>query len=134
MPWGMPRPGIDLDKLVAPVRATAYQVGFSVLENRNHAFAERSKLRRSLLRIGVDFRKIINVGLREDVARIWEGWHPFAIALLRVPADMIVVQVCAHHEINFLGPHACGGEPFEIRYIKHVPERPAGFHLVVAAA
>src|SRR5262245_64713820 len=47
---------------------------------------------------------------------------------------MIVVQMRAHHEIDFFGPHACSCKAFEIRHVEHVPERPAGFYLVVAAA
>src|SRR5262245_13599883 len=46
---------------------------------------------------------------------------------------MIVVQVRAHHEIDLRGPHACSRESFEIGHIEHVPERPAGFYLVIAA-
>src|SRR5262245_40369395 len=43
------------------------------------------------------------------------------------------MKVRAHHEINLFGPHACGRKPLEIRHVEHVPERPAGFYLVIAA-
>ena len=47
---------------------------------------------------------------------------------------MIVMQMRAHHEVDFLRSHAGGGEPLEIRQIEHVPKWPPRLDLVVAAA
>ena len=44
------------------------------------------------------------------------------------------MQMRAHHHVDFLGPGAGGGEPLEIGLVEHVPERPAGLVLLVAAA
>ncbi len=100
---------IDLDEVVEPVRAAADEVGTAVFENRHDALPERAELRRSFLGIGVDLREVVDVRLGEHVARIGKCRHPFAVLLLRVPADMIVMQVRAHHQIDFLRPRAGGG-------------------------
>jgi len=63
MPRRMAGRGIDLDELVEPVWSAAHQIGFSMLENRNHALAERSQLRGPFLRVDIDFRKVVDVGL-----------------------------------------------------------------------
>src|SRR5262249_34888634 len=59
----MARRGIDLDEFVQPISSAADQVGVSMLENGDHALAKRSQLRRAFLWIGVDLRKIVDVGL-----------------------------------------------------------------------
>ena len=114
--------------------AAADQIGFAVFEDRHDAFAESAELRRAFLRVGIDLGEIIDVGLGKDIARIGEGRHPFAVLLPRIPADMVVMQVRAHHHVDLFRPRAGGGQPFEIRLVEHVPERPARLDLVVAAA
>ena len=47
---------------------------------------------------------------------------------------MIVMQVCAHHEIDFLRSRSGGGKALQVRQIEHVPEWPPGFCFVIAAA
>ncbi|MFZ0101521.1 MAG: hypothetical protein WAL49_04465, partial [Pseudolabrys sp.] len=47
---------------------------------------------------------------------------------------MVMMQVCAHYQIDFLRPRAGGCKAIKIRNIEHVPERPSGLDLVVAAA
>src|SRR5262249_30356398 len=65
---------------------------------------------------------------------VLERRHPGAVAQLRVPADMIVVKVRAHHVVDVLGSRPGGSKPFEIRRVEHVPERTCRPALVVAAA
>src|ERR1700687_801873 len=86
--------GVDLDEVVNAVR-TLYHVRLAVFEDRHHAFAERAAFRWTFLGIGIDLGEVVDVRLVEDVTRIRERRHPFAVALLRVPADVIVMQVRA---------------------------------------
>ena len=125
--------GIDLDKVVNAVR-TLYHVGLAVFEDRHHAFAERAEFGRAFLRIGIDLGEVVDVRLVEDVTRIGKRRHPFAVALHRIPADMIVMQMRAHHHVDVLRPRAGGGQPLQIRLVEPMPERTAGLVLVVAAA
>ncbi len=125
---------IDLDEVVEPVRPAADQVGLAVFEDGHHAFAEGAEFGRALFRIGVDLGKIIDVRLGEHIARVGKGRHPFAVLLPRVPADVVVVQMRAHHHVDLLGPRAGGGKALEKGLVEHVPERAAGLVLLVAAA
>jgi hypothetical protein len=125
---------VDLDEIVKPVSPTAHQVGFAVLENRHDAFPECAQFGRSFLRIGIDLRKIVHIRLGKDVPRIGKCRHPFPIFLLGIPADMIVMQMGAHHEVDVLGPRSRGGKPLEVGQIEHVPEGTPGLGFVVAAA
>ena len=116
------------------MRAAAHQVGLAIFKDRHDAFAERAELGRSFFRVRVNLREIIDVGFRKHVTGIGKCGDPLAVLLLRVPPDMVVMQMRAHHHVDFFRPRAGGREPFEIRQIEHVPERPAGLRLVVAAA
>src|SRR5215467_7496051 len=100
---------IDLDEVVDPVRPAADEIGAAMLKDRHNAFAERTQLRRPLLWINIDLGKIIDIRLGKYVTRVGKGWYPLAVLLLCVPADMVVMQVRAHHQIDFLRPRAGGG-------------------------
>src|SRR6476646_11715482 len=130
----MTRRCIDLDEVIEPIRSAADEVRASMLKDRYDAFAKRTELRRPFFRIGVDPREIIDVRLRKHITGIGKCRNPLAVSLLRVPADVIVMQMSAHHQINLVRPSPCGGEPLEVGLVEHVPERAAGFDLVVAAA
>src|SRR5262249_11711276 len=111
----MTRRRVDLDEIVKPVGAAAHQIRFAVLENRHYAFPERAQLGWSFLRIGIDLRKIVHVRLGKDIPGIGKCRHPFPILLLGVPADVVVMQMGAHHEVYFLRPRSRGGKPLEVR-------------------
>ncbi len=112
---------VDLDEIIEPVGPAAHQIGLAVFKDRHHAFAEGAELGRAFLRIGVDFREIIDVGLGKYVARIGKCRHPFAVLLPRVPADMIVMQMRAHDDVDFFRLGAGGGQPLQIRLVQHAP-------------
>ena len=125
--------GVDLDEIIDAVRARDH-VGLAVFEDRHHAFAEGAELGRAFLGVGIDLGEVVDVRLVEHVARVREGRHPFAVFLLRVPADVVVMQMRAHHQVDLLRPCAGGGEPLQVIDVEHVPPRPARLDLVVAAA
>src|SRR5262245_56429256 len=45
-------------------------------------------------------RPMRQLAVSEHVARVWKGRHPTAVLELRVPADMVDMQVRAHNEID----------------------------------
>src|SRR5262249_42681783 len=53
---------------------------------------------------------------------------------LRVPSDMVVVQVRAHHQADFVRLRAGRGEALEIGRLEHAPPGPRRAHAIVAAA
>ena len=110
------------------------QIGAAGLDDRQHAFAEGAELDRRGLRIEIGLVEIIDVGLGEHVARVRKRRHPAAVLQLRVPADVIVMQVRAHHQVDLVRPRAGGGEPVEIGRVQHAPPRPRRAHAIVAAA
>src|SRR5215203_4546968 len=63
------------------------------------------------------------LAVSEDVARVGEGRHPMAVLELRVPADMVNMQVRAHNKIDFVNaePGACQAA-LKSSGIHHVPE------------
>ena len=46
----------------------------------------------------------------EQVFRAWKGRHPAAAVEPCVPADVVDMEMGAHHEIHLSGHHACRGE------------------------
>src|SRR5262245_51177838 len=67
-----------------------------------------------------------------DVAGIWEGRDPAPIVEPGVPADMVPVQMRAHHIIDILGLDPYRREVSEIRRAHPMKLRPCRALLVVA--
>src|SRR5882672_8460566 len=43
---------------------------------------------------------VIVLALAEEIARLWKGRYPLAVHLARIPADVVEVQVRAHHGVD----------------------------------
>ena len=65
----------------------------------------------------------VNLGLLHDVARIGKGRHPLAVAQLRVPAAMVVMQVRADDQIDVLRPVTRLGQALDEGNVQPVEER-----------
>ena len=76
----------------------------------------------------------VMVGARHHVLGVGKGRHPLAVLQPRVPADMVDVQMGAHHEVDLLGLDARLAQTLEILGVQHVEARHARPRLVVAAA
>ena len=100
------------------------------LQNRVHA-VDQMRLRRLV----VQFLPALQFAAREDVLRVGEGGHPAPVAQLRVPADVIRVQVGAEHVVDVLGRHpGLAQQRQEGAELLHVPARAPLAWLVVAHA
>ena len=88
----------------------------------------------ALLRIAIEREEMVVVGLAEHIARVRKRRHPAAVVEPRVPADMVDMQMRAHHHVDLLRPHAGRGEALEIGRVELVPDRPLRARLVVADA
>ena len=71
------------------------------------------------------------LGLAEDIFCIRECRYPAAIHQPRIPANMIDMQMCAHHEIDLFGLHPGSGKVCQIRVVHLVPHRPRRAFLVI---
>src|SRR5262249_33299352 len=69
-----------------------------------------------------------------DVPCVWEGRDPASIVKPGVPADMIPMQVCAHHIIDVLRLNPDAGKIGEIRCAHPMKLRTCRAFLVVAEA
>src|SRR6266404_3315404 len=56
------------------------------------------------------------------IARVRERWHKTAVAQLRTPAAMIVMQMSTEDVVNVLWLDASRGEAFDVGRIQHVKE------------
>jgi hypothetical protein len=110
------------------------EIRASGFDHREHAFAKGAHLGRPVLRVGVELLVVFEVGLGKHVAGVRKGRHPAAVPELCVPADVVVMQVGAHDEIDLVRPCTGGREAFEVGRVHHVPEWPPGLVLVIAAA
>ncbi len=123
----------DLDEFVEPVRA-ADEIGAAGFDHRHDAFAKCSEFRRR----GRGIADPASENNRNPAWRRhsghWESRLPAAVLQLRVPAEMIVMQMRAHHHVDLVRPRARGGEPVEPRRIEHVPPRPHRPRFLIAAA
>src|SRR3954463_1830323 len=124
----------DLNVIVEPMLLPAHKVRAPRLDDWQYALPKGTELDRRGLRIEVSFVEVVDIRFREDISGVGKRWDPFAAPKLRVPANMIVMEMRAHHEIDLLGPRAGGGEPLKIRGLEHAPPRPRRAHSVVAAA
>jgi len=116
--------------VVADRMVVADELMASRLHDRQHAIGERGDLRLRIL-----CGPVIEFLLREDVARLREGRDPATVLQPRVPADVIDMQMRAHHEVDVIDREPRGVESTQIRVVGlHVPFRPIGARLVVADA
>ena len=104
------------------------------LDDRQHAVAQRAADGGALFRIAIDAEEMVVVGLAEDVLRIRECRHPAAVVQFRIPADVIDVQMRAHHHVDVFGLCAGRREPFDVGRVEIVPERPMLARFVIADA
>jgi hypothetical protein len=105
----------------------------SGLHHRQHAVAEGQRVRR----VGTAFVEILPViefASRHHIFGVRKGRDPLAIPQLRVPADMVPMEVRAHHVIDLFGPNSEPGEILDERAVHAVELRPARALLVVADA
>src|SRR5512132_3012072 len=79
-----------------------------------------------LIRSALPYSRIGTTHSRNVPSSAGPSRHPFPIFLLGIPADMIVMQMGAHHEVDVFGPRSRGGKPLEVGQIEHVPEGPPG--------
>ena len=111
-----------------------HELGLLRLDDRQHRIVvgiDLEGLRIGALGLGLPE---IVVGARHHVLGVGKGRHPLAVLQPGVPADVIDVQVGAHHEVDLLGLDAGGAQPLEILGVQHVEARHARPRLVVAAA
>src|SRR3990167_32452 len=107
--------------------------GLAGLDDRQHRIVERAVVHHAL---ALRFALVLPVrvlALGEEIARVGEGRHPAAVDELGVPADMIDMQMRAHHEVDRFGRAAAGAPPVHERRVELVPGRVVAL-LVVAEA
>src|SRR5262245_36872077 len=119
--------------IAQPMRA-GDETSASCFDDWQYALAKGSKLNGSSFGIGVGLQIIFEIRLREDVSRVWKYGNPAAIPKLRVPANMIVMQVRAHDQVDLVWSRSRCGEPLKKRRVEHIPERARRPRFVVAAA
>ncbi len=124
---------LDLEMLVELGRAFDH-LGQASLDHRQHRVAERTGIDRPGLGIVVELQVVVVVGAAEHVLGVLEGRHPFAVLEPGVPADMIDMQVGAHHHVDLVGLDAGCLQPLEILGLHQMPFGPMRARLVVADA
>ena len=101
-------------------------------DDRQHRVVDPRTGRRSFFCRSVQYGEL---AIGEHILRLREGRHPAAVLEPRVPADMVDVQVRAHHVVDVVDAEAGGREVLlEAVALHHVPERPRRPRLVVADA
>ncbi len=81
--------------MVAELKVIAHQISAAPLHDGQHAVPIR--------RVGVPAVGHDGTGhlpFAEHIAGIREGWNPFTIDELRIPAHMVAMQVRAHHKVD----------------------------------
>jgi hypothetical protein len=76
----------------------------------------------------------LSSGAAEHVLGVLEGRHPLAVLEFGVPADMIDMQVGAHHHVDLVGLDARCLQPLEVLRLHQMPLGPMRARLVVADA
>jgi hypothetical protein len=95
--------------------------GLAGLDDRQHRIVERAVVHLAFaLRAALGFPVRV-LTLAEQVLGVGKRRHPAAVLELGVPADMVDMQVRAHHEIDGLGRAAAGAQPVEERRVELVP-------------
>src|ERR1039458_9875318 len=74
------------------------------------------------------------IGLGKEIARIRKGRNPTAILQLRIPTDVVDVQMGAKYEVDVLGIDACGAQVLKVRTVAHVEHRKMATRLMIASA
>jgi hypothetical protein len=73
------------------------------------------------------------LAIGHDIGRVGKGWHPSPVFQARVPADVIGMQMRAHHIIDVVYSQASSRQTFfETIAVQHIPERARRSRLVVA--
>ena len=92
------------------------------LDDRQHRIVERAAVGLLALRLVLALPvRVLAPG--EQVLRVGEGRHPAAVLELGVPADVIDMQMRAHHEVDRFGLAAAGVQALEERRVELVPAR-----------
>ena len=116
--------------MIANSKVVADDLGSFCFNHGQHAVAERCDFRLRVL-----LGPVIKLALGEHVARLREGRHPASVFQSRVPADMIDMQMRAHHEIDVADGNARGAERAHVGVVGlQVPFRAQRPRLVVADA
>src|SRR5258708_23784185 len=89
--------GQNVDEFVEAMRP-GHQIGAPGFDHRPDALTERAELRRRGGGVVVEVLEVIEIELGEHVARVGKRWQPLAVLELRVPADVVVMQMRAHHQ------------------------------------
>ncbi len=80
-------------------------------------------------------RPVRKLAVGHDIFRLGKGRHPAAVVEAGIPADMIAVQMRAHHIVDVVYREARSAQPLlEAVAVHHVPERPRRPRLVIADA
>src|SRR5580704_9613396 len=117
-------------QMIADRKIVAHDVRPPGFDHRQDAVAERRHLG-----LGVLLGPVVIFGLAEDVARLGKGWNPAAAFEPRIPADVIDMQMRAHHEIDVLDRKARGLQRAHIGVVGlPIPFRTLRPRLVVADA
>ena len=101
--------------------------------DRQYAVLEGQAMRR-ILATPCERLPVIELAARHDVAGVRKGRDPAAVVEPGVPADMVPMEMRAHHVIDRFGRHPGGGEIGEIGALHTVELRPGRPLLVVAEA
>ena len=102
--------------------------------DRHHAILERQYVHVVAIALGVHRIPVVVLALGHDVLGVGECRHEAAIDQARVPADVIPVQVGAHHVVDLLGFDAGCRQIRDVVGLDHVEGGATGARLVVAAA
>ena len=94
--WPGVWPGVGRMRAWSPMaKSLRDDLGPFGLDHRQHAVGEWRHFR-----LGVLLGPIVELVLAEHVARVREGRHPAAVFQPRVPADMVDMQMRAHHVVD----------------------------------
>ena len=124
---------LDLEVLVELGRAVDH-LRQARLDDRQHQIAERAGIGRRGLGIAVDLEVVVVVGAAEHVFRVLEGRHPLAVLEPGVPADVVDMQMGAHHHVDLVGLDAGRLQPRQVGRLHQMPFGPVRPGLVVADA
>ena len=103
------------------------------LEHGQHAVVVHLRASRALhppiADLGIE---VLLLDPREQVPGVRERRYPAAVLELRVPADMVGVEVRAQHDVDVLGRNAHRAQALQERDVEHVEARQPRPRLVVA--
>ena len=117
-------------RVIAQNKIVGHDVRFFSLNHRQYAVDER---RHFSLRVRVE--PIVVLALGEHIAGVGEGRHPSSVFQPRIPADVVDMQVRAHHEVDVCDREARSRERAHIAVVRvHVPLRTIRPRLVVTDA